>query len=69
MAILNQSIKLRHRTGLDRVHDVNVGLHGLVVGVAGPFNSYAVFRYPHLGNASKLSISLGSSTVHWRRCW
>ena len=32
--------------------------------MAGPFNGYAVFRYPHLGNASKLGISLCSSTVH-----
>jgi len=34
----NQPIKLRHRTRLDGVHDVDVGLHGLVVGVAGPFH-------------------------------
>ena len=60
----NQPIKLRHRTGLDGIHDVDVGLHGLVIGVAGPINGYAVFRYPHLGNASKLGISLCSSTVH-----
>ena len=33
-----QPIKLRHRTRLDGIHDVNVGLHGLVVGVAGPFH-------------------------------
>ena len=35
---LNQPIKLRHRTGLDRIHNVDVGLHGLVVGVAGPLH-------------------------------
>ena len=35
---LNQPIKLRHRTCLDGVHDVDVGLHGLVVGVASPFH-------------------------------
>ena len=34
----NQPIKLRHRTGLDGIHDVDVGRHGLVVGVAGPFH-------------------------------
>ncbi len=38
LCILNQPIKLRHRTGLDGVHDVDIGLHGLVVGVAGPFH-------------------------------
>ena len=36
--ILNQPIKLRHRTRLDGIHDVDVGFHGLVVGVAGPFH-------------------------------
>ena len=61
---LDQPIKLRHRTRLDGIHDVDVGLNGLVVVVAGPVNGYAVFRYPFLGNASKLGISLGSSTVH-----
>ena len=35
---LQQSVELRHRGGLDVVHDVNIGLHGLVVGVAGPFH-------------------------------
>ena len=35
---LKQPIKLRHRTRLDGVHDIDVGLHGLVVGVAGPFH-------------------------------
>ena len=35
---LNQPIKLRHRARLDGVHDINVWLHGLVVGVAGPFH-------------------------------
>ena len=35
---LNQPIKLRHRTRLDGIHDVYVGLHGLVVRVAGPFH-------------------------------
>ena len=35
---LNQPIKLRHRARFDGVHDVDVGLHGLVVGVAGPFH-------------------------------
>ena len=34
----NQPIKLRHRTCLDGIHDVDVRLHGLVVGVAGPFH-------------------------------
>ena len=29
----NQPVKLRHRTSLDGVHDVDVGFHGLVVGV------------------------------------
>ena len=33
-----QPIKLRHRTRLDGIHDVDIGLHGLVVGVAGPFH-------------------------------
>ena len=36
--LLNQPVKLRHRTRLDGVHNVDVGLHGLVVGVAGPFH-------------------------------
>ncbi len=35
---LQKPIKLRHRTRLDEVHDVNVGLHGLVVGMASPFH-------------------------------
>lgn len=35
---LNQPIKLRHRACLDGVHDVDVGFHGLVVGVADPFH-------------------------------
>ena len=35
---LNQPIKLRHRTRLDGVHNVDIGLHGLVVGVASPFH-------------------------------
>ena len=61
---LYQPIKLSHRTSLNGIHYVNIGLHGLVVGVAGPVHGYAVFRYPYLGNASKLGISLGSSTVH-----
>ena len=34
----NQPIKLRHRTRFDGVHDIDVGLHSLVVGVAGPFH-------------------------------
>ena len=34
-----QPIKLRHRTRLDGIHDVDIGLHGLVVGVAGPFHN------------------------------
>ena len=34
----NQPIKLRHRARLYGIHDVNVGLHGLVVGVAGPLH-------------------------------
>ena len=38
LVVLNQPIKLRHRTCLDGVHDVDVGLHGLVVGVTGPFH-------------------------------
>ena len=33
-----QPIKLRHRTRLDRIHNVDVRLHGLVVGMAGPFH-------------------------------
>ena len=37
---LQQPIKLRHRTRLDGVHDVDVGLHGLVIGVASPFHHY-----------------------------
>ena len=36
--VLNQPIKLRHRTGLDGIHNVNIRFHGLVVGVAGPFH-------------------------------
>ncbi len=36
--LLYQPIKLRHRTRLDGIHDIDVGLHGLVVGVAGPFH-------------------------------
>ena len=36
--LFHQPVKFRHRTGLDGVHDVNVGLHGLVIGVAGPFH-------------------------------
>ena len=35
---LNQPIKLRHRARLDGVHDVDVRLHGFVVGMAGPFH-------------------------------
>ena len=35
---LYQPIKLRHRTCLDGVHDVDIGFHGLIVGVAGPFH-------------------------------
>ena len=35
---LQKPIKLRHRTRLDGIHDVHVGLNGLVVGVAGPFH-------------------------------
>ena len=31
-------IKLRHRTRLNGIHYVNIGLHGLVVRVAGPFH-------------------------------
>ena len=34
----NQPIKLRHRASFDGIHDVNVGLHGLVVRMAGPFH-------------------------------
>ena len=36
--LLYQPIKLRHRASLDGIHDVDIGLHGLVVGVAGPFH-------------------------------
>ncbi len=35
---LYQPVKLRHRARFDGIHDVNVGFHGLVVGVAGPFH-------------------------------
>ena len=35
---LYQPIQLRHLAGLDGVDDVDVGLHGLVVVVAGPFH-------------------------------
>ena len=35
---LYQPVKLRHRTSLDGIHDVDVRLHGLIVGVAGPFH-------------------------------
>ena len=38
LCILNQPIKLRHRTGLDRIHDIDIGFHGLVVGMTGPFH-------------------------------
>ena len=38
LVVLNQPIKLRHRARLDGIHDIDVGLHGLVVGVAGPFH-------------------------------
>ena len=34
----NQPIKLRHRTRLDGIHDVDIRLHSLVVGVTGPFH-------------------------------
>jgi len=37
ITLLNQPIKLRHRTRLNGIHDVDVRLHGLVVGVADPF--------------------------------
>ena len=33
-----QEIHLGHLAGLDAVYDVDVGLHRLVVGVAGPFH-------------------------------
>lgn len=36
--LLYQPIKLRHRACLDGVHNVDIRLHGLVVGVAGPFH-------------------------------
>ena len=36
--LLYQPIKLRHRTCLDGVHNVDIRLHGLIVGVAGPFH-------------------------------
>ena len=35
---LNQTIKFRHRARFDGIHDVDVRLHGLVVGVPGPFH-------------------------------
>ena len=35
---LYQPIQLRHLAGLDGIDDVDVGLHGLVVVVAGPFH-------------------------------
>ena len=35
---LDQPIKLRHRACLNGINDVNVRLHGLVVGMAGPFH-------------------------------
>ena len=38
MPPLQQIIELRHRLGLDGIHDVDVGFHGLVVIVAGPFH-------------------------------
>ena len=34
----NQPIKPRHRTRLDGIHDVDIRLHSLVVGVTGPFH-------------------------------
>ena len=36
--MLYQPIQFRHLAGLDGIDDVDVGLHGLVVVVAGPFH-------------------------------
>ena len=58
------TVHLRHFLCPYAVYDVDVGLHSFVVRVTGPVNGCAVFRYPHLGNASTLGFSLGSSTVH-----
>ena len=35
---LYQPIQLCHLAGFDGVNDINIRLHGLVVGVAGPFH-------------------------------
>lgn len=47
---LQQIIEFGHRLGLDGVHDVDIGAHGLVVGVSSPFH------YHIRGNAQGESV-------------
>ena len=38
LLFLQQTVEFGHGLGLDGIYDVNVGFHGLVVGVTGPFH-------------------------------